>query len=184
MTLGGTMYYEEEFKRKVVDEVLGGMPITRAARAYKIERHTIQKWVRRETGLVAMPSWDGVMDERKLEAVGQVEAGVSAVRVAQAYGVAEQTVRRWVADKKRILAVCTVRRIYSGAEEATAMPTRADEKDMRLQNRSLKEENEFLKAKVAYLEELMRLGDIHAHDFKKKAVTKRSTESSDGGKGR
>ena len=42
--------YTEEFKANVVKDITEGMPIKAASRVYNIERHTVQKWVRRANG--------------------------------------------------------------------------------------------------------------------------------------
>lgn len=54
----------------------------------------------------------------------------------------------------------------------------ADDKDTKQHIKDLKDENEFLKAKVAYLEALMELNGTPVSGFKKKLDTGPSTESS------
>ena len=54
-----------------------------------------------------------------------------------------------------------------------------EEHDLKRYNRDLKNENEYLRAKVAYLESLMELSGIPATGFKKNSVIKLSTRSSD-----
>ena len=58
-----------------------------------------------------------------------------------------------------------------------------DDKDTRQYIRDLKDENEFLKAKVAYLESLMELNGTPAASFKKKHNTRPSETSSEEGSG-
>lgn len=55
----------------------------------------------------------------------------------------------------------------------------ADDKDTKQHIRDLKDENEFLKAKVAYLEALMELNGTPASGFKKKSSIKPSIKSSE-----
>ena len=68
--------------------------------------------------------------------------------------------------------------IRSG-EEARSVGT-ADDKDTRQHIRDLKNENEFLKAKVAYLEALMELNGTPVSSLKKKFNIKPSSKSSNG----
>ena len=59
--------------------------------------------------------------------------------------------------------------------------SQSDDKDTKRHIRDLKEENEFLKAKVAYLEALMELNGTPVSSFKKKRNTRPSTKSSEEG---
>lgn len=152
------------------------MPIKKAARIYNIDRHTVQQWLRRATGLISQPRKHRVPDEQKLVAIKQVESGISVPRVAEAFNVTDQTAFNWVKNKTRILAVNSIQGLNLQIEGTDTMPRSADAKDIKLQNRSLKEENEFLKAKVAYLEELMKPSNIPAGNFKRKLVMKPLTE--------
>ena len=64
----------------------------------------------------------------------------------------------------------------SSGEEAESVGT-ADNKDTKQHIRDLKDENEFLKAKVAYLEALMELNGTPASGFKKKSSIRPSIKS-------
>ena len=97
-------------------------------------------------------------------------------QVAETFNITEQTIYNWIRNKEHVLAVYSVQRRKSETEETEIMPRSTDEKDIKLQNRSLKEENEFLRAKVAYLEELMKLNNLSPGNFKKKLDMKPSTE--------
>ena len=55
----------------------------------------------------------------------------------------------------------------------------SDDKDTKQHIRDLKDENEFLKAKIAYLEALMELNGIPVSGFKKKSSTRPSIKSSE-----
>lgn len=167
--------YSKEFKTKVVNEIIAGLPIKRAARTYNIERHTVQNWVR-SAGITVPARKQWITEEQKLEAIKQVETGISVRQVAETFNVAEQTIYNWIRNKKHVFAVYSIQRRKSETEGTEIMPRSTDEKDIKLQNRSLKEENEFLRAKVAYLEELMKLNNLSPGNFKKKLDMKPSTE--------
>ena len=96
------------------------------------------------------------------------------------------TIRNWIKDKNRILAVYSSQGHYSkntglssSPGEETDTVSAADDKDTKQHIRDLKDENEFLKAKVAYLEALMELNGTPASGFKKKSSIKPSIKSSE-----
>lgn len=83
--------YSKEFKTKVVNEIIAGLPIKRAARTYNIERHTVQNWVRSaEITVPASKQW--ITEEQKLEAIKQVETGICVRQVAETFNITEQTI--------------------------------------------------------------------------------------------
>ena len=167
--------YSEEFKTNVVKDIMNGMPIKVAARTYKIERHTVQKWVRRANGEpVIVNHWKS--PEEKLQILKEVEEGMSIAKAAKTFNISEQTIRNWIDKRTELLAINSVQgnNFSCGTESLMA---RENERDIKLQNRSLKQENEYLKAKVAYLEKLMELSNVPAKNFKKKQDMKPLTES-------
>ena len=68
--------------------------------------------------------------------------------------------------------------VNSPREEETAVHA-SDDKDTKQHIRNLKDENEFLKAKVAYLEALMEINGTPAVGFKKKRDTMPLIKSSE-----
>ena len=54
--------YSKEFKTKVVNEIIAGLPIKRATRTYNIERHTVQNWVR-SAGITVLASKQWITEE-------------------------------------------------------------------------------------------------------------------------
>lgn len=95
-------------------------------------------------------------------------------------------VEEWFADKTPIHAVyssqgkCLIKmaKMSSPGKESFAVGT-PDDRDTRQYIRDLKDENEFLKAKVAYLEALMELNGTPVSSFKKKRNTRPSAKSSE-----
>ena len=91
-------------------------------------------------------------------------------------------------DRDRIFAIYSSQRqlpVNTGItqcprEELPAVST-TDDKDTKQHLRDLKAENEFLKAKVAYLEALMEYSGTPVSGFKKKSGIKPSTKSSEEG---
>ena len=96
------------------------------------------------------------------------------------------TIRNWIKDKNRILAVYSsqghlpmITGSSNNSGEETETVSVADDKDTKQHIRDLKNENEFLKAKVAYLEALMEINGTPVAGFKKKSNTGPSTKSSE-----
>ncbi|MBQ7601292.1 MAG: hypothetical protein IJU49_03910 [Lachnospiraceae bacterium] len=96
------------------------------------------------------------------------------------------TIRNWIIDKNRILTVYSSQGHYSkntglssSLGEKTDTVSAADDKDTKQHIRDLKDENEFLKAKVVYLEALMELNGTPASGFKIKSSIKPSIKSSE-----
>jgi len=167
--------YSREFKENVVNDILDGMAIKEASRVYNVDRHTVQKWFRRANGeLPLVNHWKS--PEEKIQILQDVGKGMSIAKAAITYNISEQTIRNWIGKRTQILAISSVQGNNSiiGAELLMASE---NEKDIKLQNRNLKQENEYLKAKVAYLERLMELSNVPARNFKKKRDMKQSAES-------
>ena len=124
--------------------------------------------------------------EEKIEILRLVEKGdLSVPQIADLKNINQYTIQNWIRDKRRILTVYSSQEqrsmnddlSISSGEEAESVGT-ADNKDTKQHIRDLKDENEFLKAKVAYLEALMELNGTPASGFKKKSSTRPSIESS------
>ena len=101
-------------------------------------------------------------------------------QIARKKGISQNTICRWVKEKKHILAVYST----EGQHPATAVTwkpepledkmARKEHPDAKAENKTLREENQYLKAKVAYLEKLMELSGTPAGEFKKKLDSKPS----------
>lgn len=182
------MAYSLKIKKEVLEKLQQGSSIMTLSRMYNISRHMIRYW---------RDSPDHYLDEsrtacrfydldQKVEVLHMVEEGdLSISQIAELKGINPGTIRNWIRDKSHILAVYSSQEqhlmnddlsIRSG-EEAKSMST-ADDKDIKQHNRDLRNENEFLKAKVAYLEALMELNGTPVSSFKKKANIKPSAKSS------
>ncbi len=185
------MYYSVETKKQVVKLVQQGMTIRAASRIYGIDRKALGKWVKYpEKYLVEKPAGCRPYSiVEKLEVLQLAEENqLSARQIAGLKKINYHTVSDWIRDKEHILALYSsqghsslntvVTTKNSPGKEASAVCA-ANDKDTKQHIRDLKKENEFLKAKVAYLEALMELNGTPVSGFKKKLNIKPSTESSE-----
>lgn len=181
------MAYSLKTKNEVINHVHQGMPILEVSQMYNISRQTIGNWLKYpdkylneiRTGLKPFDL------EEKIQVLRLIEEGdLTHRQIADLKQISIYTIRNWIKDKNRILAVYSsqghhpVRSdpLNSPGEETNPMGA-ADDKDTKQHIRDLKEENEFLKSKVAYLEALMELNGTPASGFKKKSSTRPSIES-------
>ena len=178
------MAYSEEEVATIVKNVADGMSMDTAARVYNIPRSTIRHWVRTSKGLTSVYRHH-FSEEEKLEIIKKASDGESISGLSREYNLCEQTIRNWIKEKNKHLALYSVQRDMNFHTEAQVveMPKSTDSRDLKIQNHNLKEENEYLKAKIAYMEELMKLSNIPVESFKKKLVMKQSTEFLKEGKG-
>ena len=119
--------YTEEFKANVVKDITEGMPIKAASRVYNIERHTVQKWVRRANGEPTIVNhWKS--PEEKLQILKKVEEGMSIARAAITFNISEQTIRNWIDKRTELLAINSVQgnNFSCGAE---SLMTKENEND-------------------------------------------------------
>ena len=182
------MAYSIKIKKEVLDKVHQGMSVRAVAKMYMMDNHTIHNWLKSPDHYLgevraAHKQYDL---EEKIEILRLVEKGnLSVPQIADLKNINQHTIRNWIRDKRRILAVYSSQEqrsmnddlSISSGEEAESVGT-ADNKDTKQHIRDLKDENEFLKAKVAYLEALMELNGTPASGFKKKSSTGPSIESS------
>lgn len=182
------MAYSLKTKNEIISQIRQGMSINAASRTYHIARETIRLWLKAPTGSLSLTrTGRSPYDiEVKVQALRLLEDGSLSIRqVADYMRIQPTTIYGWVKDKHSILAVYSSQEqrsmnddlSISSGEEAESVGT-ADNKDTKQHIRDLKDENEFLKAKVAYLEALMELNGTPASGFKKKSSTKPSIESS------
>ena len=185
------MAYSLQTKKEIVDQIHQGMKIAKAAAAYGVSRQAINNWLRLpEKYLSEARTVRSPYDlEEKVSILRMIGSGdMTARQIAEQKKLNLHTIHGWIKDKDRIFAVYSSqgqRPVNTGftispGEEVPAVST-PDDKDTKQHIRSLKEENEYLKARVAYLEALMELNGTPVSELKKKRNTRPSTESSETG---
>lgn len=185
------MTYSLRLRNEVLNQVRQGKTYTEVAQIYGVSRQAIRGWLR--SSEKDADEKQSICKQHDIEEIIKVlhlaeEGELSASQIADLKNLSHSTVRNWIQDKKRILAVYSsqIQRLRGTdmaqcpGEEIADMSKPTD-KDTRQHIRDLKEENEFLKAKVAYLEALMELNGTPVSSFKKKHNIKPSTRSSDEG---
>ena len=183
------MAYSLKTKKEVINYVHQGLTILEISQMYGLSRQMIANWLKHpdkylnDTRTKRQP-----FDiEEKVEVLRLIEVGELTLRqIAELKQINRYTIRNWIKDKNRILAVYSSQGYHpittglsNSPGEETEPVSAANDKDTKQHIRDLKDENEFLKAKVAYLEALMELNGIPASGFKKKSNTKPSTKSSE-----
>lgn len=183
------MAYSLKIKQEVVDHINQGTPIKTVSQMYNISRQAINNWIKSQEHYLsetrnALQPYDL---EEKVAVLRMIEAGdLSVQQIAELKNINLFTIRGWIKDKNRILAVYSSQGqplidnslVKSPGEEETAVRA-SDDKDTKQYVRNLKDENEFLKAKVAYLEALMEINGTPAVGFKKKRDTMPLIKSSE-----
>lgn len=179
--------YSNKVRAEVMKALSEGMSASKASQVYNISQQTINNW-RKSPDRYLNGSWSEYRAhdiEEKVEVLRLIEMGTQSIRqIARARGLSQNTVCRWIKEKKHILAVYST----EGQHPATAVTwkpepledkmARKEHPDTKAENKTLREENQYLKAKVAYLEKLMELSGIPAGEFKKKLDSKPSELSS------
>ena len=101
--------------------------------------------------------------EEKVEIINYREQGRIIRETARAFGISHSTAYDICCSRDEILAKYYACSRREGASQATAgieiipeeiMPRKVSAEDLKKENKALREENEFLKDKVAYLEAL------------------------------
>lgn len=175
------MAYSLKIRTEVVNQVHQGMTALEVSQMYNISRNTVANWLKHSDQYLnenrtARKQYD---IEEKIEVLRLIEEGdLTQRQIADLKQINLYTIRNWIKDKNRIFAVyssqgrnpITTSSSDSPGEE-TQPVSAADDKDTRQHIRNLKDENEFLKAKVAYLEALMELNGTPASGFKKSPVS-------------
>ncbi len=182
------MAFSLKLRTEIVNQVRHGMTVTEASRMYNVARSTISNWLESpEVYLSESRTVHQPYDlEDKLDVLRMAEQGdLTAKQIAEIKNIEYHTINHWIKDKNRILAVyssqwkcATNYEIPKSPEEEAESVGKSCSKDTKRHIKDLKDENELLKAKVAFLEELMELNGTPVSSFKKKRNTKQSTESS------
>ena len=183
------MAYSLQTKKEVVDKIHQGMNIAKVAAMYGVSRQSIINWTRSpEKYLSETRQAHTPFDlEEKVRILRMMElSGLTARQVAELKNLSLHTILGWVKDKDRLFAVYSSQGqmpvntgiTISPGEEVPSVST-PDDKDTKQHIRGLKEENEYLKARVAYLEALMELNGTPVSELKKKRSTRPSTKSSE-----
>ena len=183
------MAYSIRIKKEVINHVHQGMTVLEVSQMYNLSRNTVENWLKypdkylneTRTGLKPFDI------EEKVNVLRLIEEGdLTHRQIADLKQINLHTIRNWIKDKSRILAVYSSQGhlpkntvLSSSPGEETEPVSAADDKDTRQHIRDLKDENEFLKAKIAYLEALMELNGTPASGFKKKSSIKPSIKSSE-----
>ena len=171
------MVYNDEFKEEVFKAVASGMTFKEVAQRFHIARHSIYNWLKKDP-----EKYNHIKRKKlkytpkeKLDIIKLVEEDDKSIRdVALETGLATDTIQTWIKDKRHIYALyytwetATNEKRDSFYEEKHDMDPEDKARDEHLKNKALKEENQYLKAKVKYLEKLMELNGTPAPDFKKK----------------
>lgn len=183
------MAYSLKIRKEVVELVQRGKEIKEVSLAYNISPKTINSWVRlQDHYLGESRQWKQPFDlEEKVAVLNLVEARNLSVRqIADLKNISVKTIRSWIKDKGHILAVYSSQGHNPPIDVSSKSPGEelsplcaADDKVIKQRIRDLKNENEFLKARVAYLEAFMEIKGIPASEFKKKPSTRPLTASSD-----
>ena len=184
------MNYSLTTKLSVLQQVSQGMSIAEASQFYKITQQTIRKWAKAPDNCfhIKLAPHTKYSIEQKIEILRLYEeSDLSIKKFSDLYAINYTTVRDWIRDKERLLAVYSSRRqspvkpgiVKNSGKEAGSVPITNDN-DTQQHIRDLKDENEYLKARVAYLEALMEINGTPVSGFKKKRNTRPSTRSSEG----
>ena len=183
------MAYSLQTKKEIVEQIHQGMKISKVAAMYGVSCHTIGNWLKSpekylsETRRTNTPFDLG----EKVRILRLMESsGLTARQVAELNNLSLNTIYAWRKDQDRIFAVYSSQGqmplnagiMIRPREEVPAVIT-PDDKDTKQHIRDLKEENRYLKARVAYIEALMELNGTPVSDLKKKRNTRPSTKSSE-----
>ena len=164
------------------------MTIREASQLHQIPHQTIRKWVKSPDNCfnITLEPRSKHSIEKKVEMLKLYEEShLSINKFASIYDLKPTTLRNWIDNKDRLLAIYSSQRrspvqtgiMKDSGKKAESMNP-ADEQDANQHIRDLKYENQYLKVKVAYLEALMELQGVHVPDLKKKLNTKLSKRSS------
>lgn len=185
------MTYSLRMRNEVLDQVRQGKTYTEVSQMYGVSRQAISSWLKASEKTA--DEKQSICKRYDIEEIIKIlhlaeEEGLSASQIADLKKLNHSTVRNWIQDKNRIFAVYSSQRQRLRGTDMTQCPgeeiaemSKPTDKDTRQHIRDLKEENEFLKAKVAYLEALMELNGTPVSSFKKKHNIKPSTKSSEEG---
>lgn len=178
------MGYNKLLKEEILKEIANGLGVREAAKKYHVHRTTIYHWLR-GTSLVNTFERNIYSIKEKYDVIKQIESEGKKIReIASETDIKAGTIRNWIKDKNHIYAVYYTEK-HSGSEDSKSysvkerqdMDSKDGTFDEHLENKALREENQYLKAKIMYLEKLMDLNGTPAPDFKKKRGTAPSERS-------
>ena len=102
------MAYSIKIKKEVLDKVHQGMSVRAVAKMYMMDNHTIHNWLKSPDhylGEVRAAHKQHDLEE-KIEILRLVEKGdLSVPQIADLKNINQHTIRNWIRDKRRILAV-------------------------------------------------------------------------------
>lgn len=185
--------HDLKVKEAAIKKIEQGMSVMSISRELNIPRQTVQNWIKKHGGCstTSYTRKKHYSLEKKIETINLWNKGVPIREISEQQDIGRKTISKWIRDRNRLLAVYSVQEAYPGvmispdrmmnSEKRLPDMSSKEERDLKRYTRELKSENEYLKAKVAYLEALMELSGIPAAGFKKNSVIKPSTESSDRG---
>ena len=182
------MAFSLKVKKEVLEQVNNGMSVSEASRKYNVARTTISNWLKApENYLKEDRSENQPYDlEEKIDVIRLFDKGdLSVQQIAKIKNLKYHTIRHWIQDKNHILALYSSQGKIDKDYELPKSPGEedfvsiSDNKDTKQHIKDLKNENELLKAKVEFLEELMELNGTPVSSFKKKIYTKPLTDSSE-----
>ena len=183
--------HDSTIKDAAIKMIQQGMGAKSISRELDIPRQTIQNWVKdlRSCLPTAYPQRKKYSLEKKVEIISLWNKGVPIREISEHQDINKGTIESWIQDRNRLLAVYSVQETHPGAEFSPGRMTcrekrlpdmsSKEECDLKRYNRDLKSENEYLRARVAYLEALMELSGVPASGFKKNSDIKPLTGSSD-----
>jgi len=190
------MAYSVNFRKKVLDEVFNGMSVADASQKYNISEQAIRDWRRnpdkylnerfkphksfkplKNKNTMLLSKKKRLSIKEKLEIVRQFETKSCSIReIARMNNINHSTLVTWLRNKNHLLALylsqqqvqSTERSVKSPEKETETMAPLKDIVSANAENKALKDENNYLKAKVAYLEKLLELTGNPAPNCKKK----------------
>ena len=183
--------HDSTIKEAAIKMIQQGMGAKSISRELGIPRQTIQNWVK-DLGShlpTAYPRRKKYSLDKKVEIINLWNKGVPIREISEQQDINKGTIEGWIQDRNRLLAVYSVQETHPGMEFSPGrmmcrekrLPDMSskEECDLKRYNRDLKSENEYLRAKVAYLEALMELSGFPASGLKKNSDIKPLTGSSD-----
>ena len=100
----GTVTYSEKVKKEVLDRIKNGEILKKVADETGISRQTIITWKQKEQEeqekIKVVPKGDYEYGEEfKQRVIKEVQKGTAIPEVAKIFGICEQPIKRWIADK-------------------------------------------------------------------------------------
>ena len=102
------MAYSNKIRQEVMKALSEGMTASKASQVYNISQQTINNW-RKNPDRFVTGSWSAhrAFDiEKKVEILRLIEMKTQSIRqIARENGISQNTICRWIKEKKHILAV-------------------------------------------------------------------------------